>query len=270
MSAKSPSKNVPKSQVTPASFQRWNKYLAILYAVQGLLILVLSVARMFPITTSFLGVDTLQTQAQGHTVLAAGSQHLFDVNLVWLVAAFLFMAAIAHGLLATNLRSQYEKDLKKGLNKIRWIEYAFSAGTMLVTIGLLSGVYDLSSLLMIFVLSATANLLWLLNEVQNQQARKPNWLTFALGCVAGIVPWIVVGMYSLGAHMYGAGVPSFMHWVWASIFILFAAVPINMYLQYRKIGSWTNYVYTERIFMILSFVAKTVLAWQVFAGSLHP
>ncbi|HEY1835328.1 MAG TPA: heliorhodopsin HeR [Candidatus Saccharimonadales bacterium] len=270
MSAKSLSKNATKNQVTPASLQRWNKYLAILYAVQGLVVLILSVARMYPVTTNFLGLDTLQTQAQGHTAFAAGTHHLFDVSLVWVVAIFLFMTAIAHGLAASKLRGAYEKDIKKGINRIRWIEYAFSASTMLVAIALLSATYDVSSLLMIWVLSAAANLLWLLAEVQSQKARKPNWLTFAFGCAAGIVPWIVLGIYFLSAHVYGSGVPSFVHWVYLSLFVLFAAVPANMYLQYRKVGNWTNYLYTERTYMIISLVAKTALAWQIFAGVLHP
>jgi len=43
-----------------------------------------------------------------------------------------------------------------------------------------------------------------------------------------------------------------------------------MYLQYKKIGPWKNYLYGERAFIILSLVAKTVLAWMIFAGTLAP
>ena len=43
-----------------------------------------------------------------------------------------------------------------------------------------------------------------------------------------------------------------------------------MYLQYKKTGPWKDYIYGERIYMILSLVAKSALAWQVFAGTLRP
>ena len=39
-----------------------------------------------------------------------------------------------------------------------------------------------------------------------------------------------------------------------------------MVLQYKKIGPWKDYLYGERAYIILSLVAKSLLAWQVFAG----
>ena len=41
----------------------------------------------------------------------------------------------------------------------------------------------------------------------------------------------------------------------------------NMILHYRKVGRWKNYLYGEYIYIVLSLVAKTALAWQVFAGT---
>jgi len=260
----------PTNDITPANLSQWNKYLAVIYAAQGVIILILSVTRLFPVTTSYLGVDTLQTQAQGKAVLAAGSQHLFDVNLAFVVAAFFFMAAIAHGLLAANLRPMYERDLKKGLNKVRWIEYAFSASTMVVAIGLIAGVQDASSLLMLFALTAVMNLAYLVTELWNQGTRNVNWLSYVAGCIAGVVPWAVVAIYLIGGGAYGAAAPGYVYWIFGTLFVLSAAVPVNMYLQYRKVGKWTNYLYGERVYMALGLVAKTALAWQIFAGILHP
>jgi hypothetical protein len=272
MATKTSKKPIPKltSNITPANLLQWNKYLAVLHAAQGVIILILSVTRTFPVTTSYLGVDTLQTQAQGHAVLAAGSQHLFDINLAFLVAAFFFMSAIAHGLMATKLRPMYERDLKAGVNKIRWIEYAFSASTMMVAIGLLVGVQDVSTLLMLFGLTAVMNLSGLVMELWNQGARSVNWLGYIVGCIAGVLPWIVVAIYLISGGVYGAAAPAFVYWIFGSMFILFSAFAVNMFLQYRKVGRWGDYLYGERVYMILSLVAKTVLAWQIFAGSLRP
>jgi hypothetical protein len=270
MATKKNSDKRSSPKITTDSLFTWNKYLAILHAVQGVLILILSVNRSFPVTTSYLGVDTLQTQAQGHTVLATGTQQLFSVNMAYLIAAFFFMSAIAHVLMATRLRKQYENDLKKGVNKIRWIEYAFSASTMMVAIGLLVGVQDISTLLMMFGLIAVTNLLGLAMEVYNQGARKVNWLSFVIGCVASALPWIVVVIYLVSGAVYGSTAPAFVYWIFVTIGILFDSFAVNMYLQYRKVGNWKDYLYGERTYMILSLVAKTALAWQIFAGALRP
>jgi len=181
------------------------------------------------------------------------------------------VSAIAHLIIATVYRPTYETDLKKGINKARWIEYSISASIMMVAIALLSGVYDLSSLLMIFALDAVMNLTGLLMEVHNQTTKKTNWLSYIIGCIAGIVPWIVFVIYVYGAQVYGSGqIPSFVYWIYASMFIFFSSFAVNMYLQYRKTGKWADYLYGERVYMILSLVAKSALAWQVFFGSLRP
>ena len=248
----------------------WNKYLALLYVVQGIIILVVSLNRNFPITTSFLGLDTLQTQAQGHTVLATGTQHLLDVNLTYLVAAYLFLSAVAHGLAATKLRSFYERDLKRGVNKIRWIEYALNTSIMVVLVGLLAGVQDLSTLLLLFSSTAVMNLLGLVMETHNQGARKINWLNYVVGCISGVLPWVVLAIYFISGGLYGVVPPGFVYRASGTVFLLVIFVAVNMYLLYRKVGNWKQYVYGERVYMLLSFIAKTALAWQLFAGNLRP
>jgi len=41
-----------------------------------------------------------------------------------------------------------------------------------------------------------------------------------------------------------------------------------MWLQYRRIGRWRTYAFGETVYITLSLVAKSALAWQVFAGTL--
>ncbi|MDQ5886386.1 MAG: hypothetical protein QG628_783 [Patescibacteria group bacterium] len=257
---------------TPASLNVWNKRLAVLHGVQGIAILLLaSKAVSWPITTSFLTIDTIATKAAGNPVLAPAAQTIGQINIGYLVALFFFMSATAHIVIATKYRKTYESDLKKGINKARWIEYGLSASTMMVAIALLSGVYDLSSLIMIFVLDLIMNLMGLAMEVYNQGSKKVNWLAYWIGCLAGIVPWIVFAIYVTGANVYGSGgIPTFVYFIYASMFIFFNSFAINMYLQYKKSGKWADYLYGERTYMILSLVAKTALAWQVFFGSLRP
>jgi hypothetical protein len=36
------------------------------------------------------------------------------------------------------------------------------------------------------------------------------------------------------------------------------------------VGKWEDYLYGERVYQLLSLIAKTFLAWLVFAGVLTP
>ncbi len=257
--------------ITPQSLRKWNLSLAALHTVQAVVIVVLSKSSGWPVTTNYLTLDEVASKLSGKPVLASATQTLFSINLAYMVAAFFLMSALAHVIIATLYRRRYEADLGKGINRARWIEYGFSASTMMVGIGLLSGIYDLSSMLMIFVLVLIMNLMGLVMEVSNSGNRKPNWLTYWIGCLAGIVPWIVLGIYTWGATVYGSGnIPTFVYWIYVSIFLFFNSFAVNMYLQYKRSGRWADYLYGERVYMILSLVAKSALAWQVFAGTLRP
>lgn len=261
----------PNKQITYASLNKWNLGLAALHAVQGIAILILATSSTLPVNTHYLTLDSLATAAAGHPLLAPAVRHLFDINLAYLVAAFFFMSALAHLIIATRYRKKYEANLAKGINKARWIEYGASASTMMVAIGLLSGVYDISTLLAMFVLILVMNLCGLIMEVHNQTTTKTNWLSYWVGVVAGITPWAIVAIYLKGAMTYGSGkIPAFVYWIYGSMFVLFASFAVNMYLQYKKKGKWANYLYGERMYMILSLVAKSALAWQIFFGTLRP
>ena len=50
--------------------------------------------------------------------------------------------------------------------------------------------------------------------------------------------------------------------------VFFNTFALNMWLQYHQLGRWSNYRYGERVYMILSLVAKSRLAWQPFGGTL--
>ncbi len=260
-----------RTKISNQYLHKFNLVMAALHAVQGIVVLVIAKSASLPVITAYLTTDELASAAANKPVLAQAARELFTVNLAYLVALFFFISALAHLLTATRLRKLYEKDLKKGLNRIRWIEYGFSASTMMVAIAMLSGVYELALLFCIFMLTLLMNRLGLIMEVHNQDTKRVNWLSFIVGSVAGIVPWIVVAIYLVGANAYGSGnIPTFVYWIYGSLFLFFNCFAINMYLQYKRKGKWADYVYGERVYMILSLVAKSALAWQVFAGTLRP
>ena len=65
-----------------------------------------------------------------------------------------------------------------------------------------------------------------------------------------------------------ATVPGFVYGIVAAQAVLFFSFGLNQWLQYRRAGRWADYAYGEKAYLVLSLVAKSVLAWQIFAGSL--
>jgi hypothetical protein len=183
------------------------------------------------------------------------------------VAAFLFLSALAHLFIASpRVFDWYARNLRRGINYARWIEYAASASLMIVVIAMLVGIYDVAALLALFALNAAMILFGLMMELHNQAIERTNWTAFWLGAGIGAVPWIAIAIYLFATP----NVPTFVYWIYLSIFLFFNAFAVNMVLQYRRMGPWRDYLYGESAYIILSLVAKSLLAWQVFAGTLRP
>ncbi len=67
---------------------------------------------------------------------------------------------------------------------------------------------------------------------------------------------------------YTGDVPAFVFAIFVSLFVLFNSFAVNMALQYRRAGRWRDPFFSERVYILLSLVAKSALAWQVYAGAL--
>ncbi len=186
-----------------------------------------------------------------------------------LCALFLLISTIDHLVVASPFANRwYVKNLKKHVNYARWYDYALSSSVIILVIALVSGVYDIAALIPLFCLNATMNLFGLMMELHNQKTEKTNWTAFIFGSFAGVIPWIVIVLYFVGATQ-NASVPTFIYYILASLAFFFLLFPLNMFLQYKKVGRWKDYLYGEYVYVILSIVAKTALAWQVFAGTLR-
>lgn len=202
--------------------------------------------------------------------LETNTQNAFELPFAALVASFLLLSAIAHFIIsAPKLNDIYNKDLKEGMNKFRWFEYALSSSIMLILIATLFGVYDIGALILIFGLNAVMNLSGYLMEEINKYSDKTKWSPFIVGSISGLVPWIVIVLYAFG-NSNPADVPWFVYAIFGSYFVFFNLFPINMILQYKKVGKWKDYLYGERAYIILSLVSKSLLAWLVFGGVMQP
>jgi Heliorhodopsin len=247
-----------------SALRRWNALLGALHLAQGLAVLALATAFALPVTSSFLTLDA------GSGSLVADPRTLFHVRIAPLVAAFLFLSAAAHVSLATFGRRWYEQELARGMNRARWAEYSLSSSLMIVAIAMLVGIYDVASLLLLVAANAAMILFGWVTELHNRPGRDVSWSAYWFGVVVGAAPWLAIGIYLVGAALGPGGPPAFVYGIYGSIFAAFNVFALNMVLQYRAAGRWRDYLYGERVYMVLSLVAKSLLAWQVFAGTLRP
>jgi hypothetical protein len=242
----------------------FNLVMAVLHFLQGLVMVIISTDFAIEISRGYLDFDPALEKLFPET---AG---VLDIQLGPFIASFLFMSSIAHLLIGTGLFKRYVNGLKKGINRFRWYEYSLSASVMIVAIAMLTGIYDIGTLILIFFMNMMMILFGLRMEVHNQKKDKLDWAPFIYGTIAGIIPWIVIGIHLFGAGGGDGGPPTFVYYIYGSIALFFNCFAINMILQYKKVWKWKNYLFGETIYIILSLVAKSLLAWQVFAGTLRP
>jgi hypothetical protein len=239
----------------------YNAVMGLFHLGQGIAIAALSNDFALPVTASFL---------QGPPGTPPGApETLFEIPLGFAVATFVFLSALAHFIIASPLAFDwYVRNLKRNRNYARWIEYSISSSIMVVLIGLLPGIFDLSAIIAIFGANASMILFGLLME-HYEEPGSPNWMSFVFGCIAGIVPWLAIGLY-VWSPGSAAEPPGFVYAIFVSMFVFFNSFAINMILQYKKVGPWRDYLFGEAAYVFLSLTAKSLLAWLVFANTLVP
>jgi hypothetical protein len=265
--------NIAKSPISFAYLRRFNIGAGILHFVQGVIMLTLGLSKVYnrDIYTFYLRFDRLSTNPPLFQV-GPDPKIVFTIGYIGVVAAlFPLISALAHFTIAFVRNETYNENLKKGMNPYRWYEYAFSSSIMIFLIATFVGVWELWSLVMIFVLNAMMIMFGYLTEKINQYTEKTDWSPFALGCISGGIPWIAIYAYFIAAiSSVSQNVPTFVYLILFIYFILFNVFAINMVLQYKGIGRWKDYLYGERVYIILSFIAKSALAWLVFVGIFAP
>jgi hypothetical protein len=240
---------------------RWANLIAgIFHTIQGVVMIVMSNEMTLPVSATF------SSGKPGGAIDDSRLTTLFSYRLGPAVAAFSLISAGFHLLVASPWGfPRYLTELAAQRNRFRWIEYSLSASLMIVLIAGITGITDIAALIALFGLNTAMILFGWLMETMSRPGPGCNWTPFVFGSLVGGVPWITIAIYLVGA---GADVPGFVYGIFASLFLLFNCFAANQWLQYRSLGPWHRLLHTEWVYIVLSFVAKTLLAWQIFASIL--
>lgn len=289
-----------KNQPEYKNLRKWNLFMGILHFIQGLFMVFLSKETLVDIQLWLPKIDITRRAS------ALEPEKWYSVNLGYTISAFLFASAIAHFItILPNIHEWYLKNLKYKINLIRWYEYAISSSIMVYVIAIQTGMRDGLAILSLVGLNAAMNLFGAAMEMHNSALRqlsilkqegksdiemvttdldddknfKPNWSSFIYGCFAGILPWVVMGVYFFTTLNRLGNVEELpqrvkdvlntVRFIFPALFIFFNLFAINMILQYKKVGPWKKYLFGEKAYIILSLVAKSFLAWFIWGGTLR-
>ena len=247
--------------VTATSLRRSNLIAGVLHLVQMIVVLSLANGFTLPIVARYMAGPPGSTFAQPIVLL--------DAPIGLTVAIFLGISALFHFVVASpKFFGRYSVGIEKQRNYFRWVEYSVSSSVMVVLIALICGISDVAAIIALFGVNASMILFgWLQEKYENPG--NGGWLPFIFGCIAGIVPWVAITIYvlSIGGPA-DTNAPAFVYGIVISLFVLFNSFALVQWLQYKKVGKWSDYIRGEKTYITLSLVAKSALAWQIFASTL--
>ncbi len=252
-----------KKEITPNSLRKVNIYAGVLHFVQMIAVLLLSNDFTLPINATYMSGPPGTTFAEPIV--------LFNTPVGLTVAIFLGLSALAHFIVASpKFFPRYSAGLLAKRNYFRWVEYSISSSVMIVLIAQVTGVADVIAIIALFGLNASMILFgWLQEKYENPG--NGGWLPFIFGCIAGAIPWLALlfTVFSIGGVGETAA-PVFVYIIVLTIFLFFNSFALVQFLQYKQVGRWSNYLQGERTYITLSLLAKSALAWQIFANTLIP
>lgn len=247
--------------IDTSKLRRYNVIAGVFHLAQMVAVLALANDFTLPIVARYMSGPPGSTFSEPVTLL--------ETPVGFGVATFLGLSAFFHFLVASpKFYPRYSAGLSQSRNYFRWVEYSISSSVMIVLIAQICGVSDVVAIISLFGVNASMILFGWLQE-KYETPGNGGWIPFIFGCIAGIVPWIALTFYVLGINGTSEEkAPAFVYGIVVSLFVLFNTFAAVQFLQYKKVGKWSDYLRGEKTYITLSLVAKSALAWQVFVGTL--
>jgi hypothetical protein len=248
----------------------WNKLrimnvaAAILQGILGLIIVFWLV--LGDISPTFkLDTGEYQGDGKGRQILAIPPSFL-----VQLLIVFTFVTGLFHVIYATH--GNYDRDVNKGLNTARWVEYSITASVMILVVAVSSGVYSLDSQILIVTAIFCCMLCGLLSQYAREHrdrldgdGRKMEFLATGVGWVLFLVAYgIIVRRF----FQVAGEAPDFVKYIIVAMGILYGSFGI-IHLVQTSLSDTTDKTMNRRIegaYIIDSFVSKVLLVILLFTG----
>ena len=241
-----------------------NLALGAIYFLQAVAVLIWAKATTVPVFSGHAAYDELSGG------LGPAVRHLFDVRLSYLVVLLLLVSAVFHLLQATFRRKTHEAALKKKISRGRWLHFGISATLMVWVLALLSGINELSLLLLIGGFVATSKFFAYRMEITFNKDKKPTWAILHLAVITAGLALLPLVMSKIGTIIFGqTSFGALLYWAYAAVFATFAGFLLVESKYYHKKAPFSDYGYIDRAYSLVYLFGQTALTWLIFAGSLR-
>lgn len=250
--------------------KKTNLILSGLYLAQLILLIIFAKSAWVSITTNYLAYDSLLSSGE-KIIHSAGTSRLFDINIAWLLFFILGVSCFLHLILATKLKNKFELSLKSGSSSsiYNWVIYGMFSSLIILVLSLLSGVFDISSLVLILSVSIFASIssaLYCLRLNKDKHLAKPSLI---ISITATLLPWLIVLIYIIGTIIFGGNsISAWVYLVYLTVMLTQVTLAYVFTQMSRKIGKWRDLLYSVKIFFGIIFISQTLVIWQIFLSSL--
>ena len=177
------------------------------------------------------------------------------------------------------LQARYPRD-KACPNTLRWIEYSITATIMIVIISFLSGVKDIDTIISNITNTVVIMMLGLIIEsLIYSKSEDPSIRTIII--ILTVSGWILFSSvwtsiisnfnYTLNdtqaSNENGENIPNIVYYIVYMLLVLYGCFGVVQILHFLKVYKHDQ---IERIYVILSFVAKITLTSMIMGGITRP
>ncbi len=210
--------------------------------------------------------QTIQAEAGG---TAIETIEIASLNLSVWVAFLLLVSAASYFVLSTTGFGWYIRNLKHRLNFMRWLHHSVSTSLMITITALVSGLNELLSLLLIFLLAVVFNMFGFLMEIYNEKRKRIIWHSYVIGLIVMLSGWLLMlGTFLVSKFVLDVPVSGSEIWLYAIVSAFLGMFSLNMMLHYQAVGPWKDYVFDEKSYVLINFIAKTTFALVLYQAFL--
>jgi hypothetical protein len=200
-------------------------------------------------------------------------EFISDIPFMLILASVLLISALFHFAVTTKkFNPEYNNNLQKGINKLKWIDGIISS-VIIALIPILVGVNDFSILILLFLGSVVFNLLAMSMEQANANKGKriwPSYIALLLIFIASIAAIVFPVLKSIEAatgltpELPVAMLKSMNYIILAVYFAFMFFKLIQIFLQHKKVGKWKSETFNENVYIILNLISKFAVIGLVF------
>jgi hypothetical protein len=205
-------------------------------------------------------------------------KNLSRISLSGLVMAFHFLSFSWQLVVVVNeeAREYYMREIRKGQNVLRWLEYSLSAPLMIIVISVLLGIVDVVVLALLAVCTcALMGFGYLQETTVLRNSRTASAVPHGMGWILFVLTWSAISfVFWVGLRESDAKPPSgilpviySVYFLMISLFGCFGFVQASQVWQGRRRDTTDVFKYkVEAAYVILSLVSKATLGVLVFWG----